>query len=439
MKTVLQANPISLALGKQPRKDDNLLRPLFYCMEQTVGDNVILYNNLTKELIAFDKAERNSSELSDYLYDNWFVVPTEHNDKELALEIRSLATAMRSTEHITSYTIVTTMDCNARCFYCYEHGCEKVSMSNQTALDTAEFIRESCGGEEVLLRWFGGEPLFNSEVIDIITFELTKAGISFSSTMTSNSYLFDDWMVDSAVKNWHLKKIQITLDGTEEIYNKRKAYINNVGSAFVRVTDNIEKLLKAGVEVNIRLNMDCDNVDDLIKLCDFLAARYNDCKGLNIYASYITSKDGTKPLRGSRSEVLSSLMRLRERTDSLCSRKINRYSLSGIETIHCMADNDAAIVISPTGDLRKCQHNYQEKPIGTIYTGVQDLEAVYKWKEQVVHDVDCCCCPLFPDCIHLKNCIFTRKCKPFERERNINVMKKQIQQSYEKYLETERF
>ncbi|MEI3172875.1 MAG: radical SAM protein [Lachnospiraceae bacterium] len=137
---------------------------------------------------------------------------------------------MKEPEHITSYTIFTTTDCNARCFYCYEMGRSRIPMSDETAHKAAAYIAAHCGGEKVHLHWFGGEPLFNKQVIDIICTDLAEKGIVYESMIISNGYLFDGATVEQAVSHWKLKNVQITLDGTEEIYNRSKAFIYKDGT-----------------------------------------------------------------------------------------------------------------------------------------------------------------------------------------------------------------
>ena len=53
---------------------------------------------------------------------------------------------------IIGYTIFTTTDCNARCFYCFELGRSRIPMSEETAHKTARYIRDHCGGEKVKIK-----------------------------------------------------------------------------------------------------------------------------------------------------------------------------------------------------------------------------------------------------------------------------------------------
>ena len=61
--------------------------------------------------------------------------------------------------------------------------------------------------------------------------------------MISNGYLFDDTIIEKSVNDWNLNSVQVTLDGTEEVYNKIKSYIcHDLISPFMRVIENIEKI-----------------------------------------------------------------------------------------------------------------------------------------------------------------------------------------------------
>lgn len=405
-------------LGEQEFLEGKCIRFATWCIACEVKDGVLLFNVLTKELILFDEsesellslrdlsslnAERMSSRaLFDFLYKHWFLVNKEHNDKKLAREVREIASCMSAPEGMLGYTILTTTDCNARCFYCYEHDLERVNINKQTALDTAEYIKKAAG-KKIKLHWFGGEPLFNSAVIDIITEELKKAGVNFTSTMTSNGYLVDDDMVRKASEAWNLKGIQITLDGTEEIYNKRKAYIHTNGSAFRKVIANIERLLKNGISVVVRLNLDVENADDLYALCDFLAEKFASYDKFGVYAFYIFEGKTADSLRHSFDDTYAELEKLRNylRAKGLTRRGVVENS---IKTSHCMADKDSSIVISPAGELFKCEHIGLTKNCGTIYTGVKNSEITEHWKKPPEDGAICDNCPLYPNCVRIAAC-----------------------------------
>ncbi len=182
-------------LGKQEGMKGDAMRFLTYCVAVPCDNGVLIYNVMTKEMLLLEGEEgtmidadnlgasqaflQGDTELSRYLYENWYIVPQAHNDKQLCLSLCTIARQLYETNMkgcLNSFTILTTTDCNARCFYCYEKGCEQVNMSDETAYNVVEFIKRSCGGREVSLHWYGGEPLFNIAPIDIITNGLERGG-----------------------------------------------------------------------------------------------------------------------------------------------------------------------------------------------------------------------------------------------------------------------
>ena len=220
--------PFDQLLKKQKVVKGEVYRPMYYVVEQPVDEGLLLYHTMTKALLLLTPEEADAykthpEEMTD-LIGLWFLVPQSHDDRLLCRQIRDVARMLeKKSDAITSYTIFTTTDCNARCFYCYEMGRPRVPMSKETADHTADYIIKRCCGEKVRLNWFGGEPLFNKPVISLICQRLREAGIDYRSTMTTNGYLFDDDTIKEAKDEWRLKKVQITLDGTEQTYNRCKA------------------------------------------------------------------------------------------------------------------------------------------------------------------------------------------------------------------------
>jgi sulfatase maturation enzyme AslB (radical SAM superfamily) len=136
------------------------------------------------------------------------MIPEDMEEKNLVELVRWVRrNTCKEPDYITCYTILTTTDCNARCFYCYEKGIRRLPMSRETADKTVAFIKEHCGEKSVNISWFGGEPLFNSEVIDIIIGYLKENNIKYISTMVTNGYLFDEKLIFKAKNFWNLTNV----------------------------------------------------------------------------------------------------------------------------------------------------------------------------------------------------------------------------------------
>ena len=254
--------------------------PTRYCLDVACDEGRLLYNTLTGELVLLESSETTDLLMPMLVQKHFFVSP-DFDEFKYAQQLKTVVGLVNPpTSAITSFTILTTTNCNARCYYCYERGITRKTMSQPVAIDVARYIADVCRGEEVSIHWFGGEPLYNSKAIDTLSGELSSIGVPFSSHMTSNGFYFDDGVIERARQNWHLEYVQITIDGTESVYNRTKSYIDAQGSSYQRVLSNIEHALDAGIEVYVRLNMDSSNSNDLRDLCDELAHRFSGRKGL---------------------------------------------------------------------------------------------------------------------------------------------------------------
>lgn len=419
MKTVSKANDGILKILEKFKKNADQPRMLHYVVIEKTEEGILLHNLLTRELLLLTEEEFENHDQLDYLKEHWFLVPESTNEKELADLVRWVLTAQqKQPEHITGYTIFPTTDCNARCFYCFELGRSRIPMTEETAHKVANYIHHHCGGEKVTLYWFGGEPLFNQRVIDIICADLKQLGIEFKSSVVTNGYLFDRETVEKAVSHWNLKRVQITLDGTEAVYNKIKAFIYKGTNPYQTVLSNIGNLLDAEVPVWIRLNMDLYNADDLIRLVDQLADRFAGRKGLYVYAHYIF--EGNTPLAQSYSDEEwdqreQAMIRLE---DQIAQHGLARKGgiSKNYQVHHCMADSGRSVTILPGGEIGLCEHFSEDEFIGHIGSDKFDEAVVKSWRKTTPEIPECAQCFYYPSCIRLEKCVNSRVC--FTQERN---------------------
>lgn len=436
MQIISPASESVLKILKQFKSSGETCRLLHYCTEQAVEDGVLLFNLLTRELLLLTEAEYvNMTELAE-LKDHWFMVPEDTNEKEYADLVKwVLSTRQKKTKNITGYTIFPTTDCNARCFYCFELGRSRIPMNEETARSTARYIQAHCGGEVVSIRWFGGEPLFNRQAIDTICNSLRNNHVDYKSTMVSNGYLFDAETVANAVKDWNLRHVQITLDGTEPVYNKTKAFIYKDGSAYQRVLSNIGLLLDAGVIVQIRLNMDLYNAENLLKLVEELSDRFAERKGLHVYAHHIF--DGNKPMAGMYTaeewEKRDAALRRLEDTIFTC-RLAGKGGISKKPRLNfCMADSGRSVTVLPDGNIGLCEHYSESEFIGHIASDCFNQTVVKSWKERIPEIPECADCFYYPDCIQLKKCASGSVCFHQMRQELLRQTRRQMKNEYDKW------
>lgn len=415
MKVISQANKGVLQILSSFRKSGKQYRMLKYCVHTSVDEGILLFNLMTRELVLLTWDEYTNILENDYLKTNWFVVPENTQEKEYVKLVRTIMQSKKNNfQEITGYTIFTTTDCNARCFYCFEAGRSRMPMSHETAVKVIQYIKNHCGGKKIKIGWFGGEPLMNQEAIDTICQGLRSLGIEYESSMVTNGYLFNDSTVDKALNLWNLKKAQITLDGTEEIYNKVKAYIYTEGNPFEIVLENIKRLLHANIGISIRLNMDLYNADDLLALTQDLCHRFSGQKNLSIYAHLLFDSDAPDADLYSDSNGLLRINAL-EKINSIIKENnfLNKKVIDSHYKINqCMADSGHSITILPDGHIGLCEHHSESEFIGHIDTNQFDQRIIKSFQETIPEIPECDNCFYYPDCVMLKKCNSSSKCYP---------------------------
>ena len=413
-------------LVRQPKQNIKY-RLSYFVVKQVIDGGILLYNNVTGCLLFF----YSENEIRDnfvFLVEHWFYLPVDSfNECDWVEFLREKRIEDASHQGINSYVIMTTLDCNARCFYCYEKGTPRISMTEKTAVATSEYIQRH-STDKVKLTWFGGEPLLNMEIIDLICQKLNDFGIPYFSHIITNGLLITKGMVDKAINLWKLKHVQITLDGTEQVYLRAKAYVGSQGSEFQTVLDNIEVLLKSKIAVNIRLNQDAYNSEDLLALLVLLHKRFEANPYLKIYNHLLFNFEGDYTQK-----QIDCYFNLKNKLADLGYLKGNKF-LSGMISHQCMADSGHSLVITPSGTIGKCEHFTEEKMIGSIFTEDFDPLVLKMWNERYDRQKECSSCPLYPTCIRIKMCPNQKKyCSDFYRKDRIEFLNIAIEHYYKEW------
>lgn len=404
-------------LGEQKVNFHSTYRRMKYTIEAFANNHVLLYNSLTSELLAFKAGElegildeRFSNKDYEHLIKNYYLVPDTFNEEVLCKNLNDLLRTFYETsaqgQPITNYTILTTTECNARCFYCYESGRAIIRMTEEIAEKVAEFIIKNAKKHPVNIRWFGGEPLCNHRVIDLVSLRLKESGIIFNSSMVTNGFLFDESIVQKAVFDWNLKRIQITLDGTEKTYNRVKNYVYKDVNSFKIVIDNIKHILDAGIQLRIRMNADLHNIPDLYKLVDYICEKYGHYNNISMYSRLIFENTGfNKSLSQSAKEdrFLKNL-----ELNTYISKK-GMFEMATLDNYlrynQCMADDPTSIVILPNGKCGRCEHFSDSHFIGDIYGSDFNKSEYAYFRKQRQEIEKCLSCPIRPSCLsRIKNC-----------------------------------
>lgn len=401
-------------------------------VEARCDDGTLVFHTLTGEMILLENGDDESSKKA--LVEKWFLVPNKFDENEFSDKITGIAALLKpAPDHKNNFTILTTTDCNARCFYCYEHGRRRVSMDEQTATSAAEYMINACGGKKLKLFWFGGEPLYNIPAIDKITDILAERNIEFVSGMTSNGFYLTPDVAKKAKEKWKLNSVQITIDGTEKMYNRIKAYTDDCENPFERVLSNIDAALAAGIHVTIRLNTDKKNSSDISNVVDVVCQRYKEKKNCNVYVAILRSYKAKVSEFDSENELLGIYNDISEKIKSYGMQKKSRLARE-LKVNRCKADNDSCEIILPDGQLEKCHHYTEGEQIGSIYSPERDGKMINAWKEVKKDFPECADCAIYPLCRNLKKCDREKdECPSADRKIRTNDMREQMLEEYNKY------
>ncbi len=449
MKTIIAAKENITKLWGFPKPKDKVYRLMKYLLRIEVDDGLLLQNNVTGKLILLTKSEAEEldklpakpTEQMQELISDHFLVPEDFDEYKSVNQLRKIYQSRSTGEAINHYVILPTTFCNARCFYCYESDYPRVHMTEETGRKIIDFIDKNHQDKDVLLNWFGGEPLVGIQRIDQISQGLKDRGIPFKASMISNGYLFDEEIAERSVKLWNLQRIQITLDGTEEVYNRVKAYTNTKENPYQRVLRNVDLLRSKGVQVNIRLNVDFYNKDNILELIEELGKKYSGSDHFSVYLNILFNDQGFDPIHHSQEDIVKLMEIVDTYTERLKELKIvhDRLKIPSLQVSQCMADSPHTIEIQPDGSFCRCEHESIRDSYGNLDEGILDPQKPMKWKETIERTDHCPECSLYPACYMLKYCMNAGEpCIDSFVLRSQKLLKDKLKQHYLRSMEDEK-
>lgn len=441
MKAVVEPKKyIDQLWGKQQIKKGGVYRLLYYVLRMDYRGEVLLHNVVTGGLVVLDQEEAKLIDRLPLAYcpemkslvNEHYLVSEDYDEHQQVVHLREILRMLDKAQNpknaITHYTILPTTACNARCYYCFEQGCESYTMTEHTAEEVIEYIASKCGIEKrVRINWFGGEPTIAVSRIDQICEGLRAKGIDYQGEMTTNGYLFDEDMIQRAVSLWHLTFVMISVDGTEENYNKTKAFVGVKDNPYQRVMRNIGLLLEKKIHVNLRMNFDLDNYLDFKDLAFEIVERYHQSPYLRVTVHPINgayqNHQGTVS-HGCDSWFEGKLVELNK-----IARSVSPYyqsnELLSLRHRGCQATKDESVVITPQGFLVRCPEQFnKDQFVGDIRGGKSNDNLVRKWQQFADYE-KCIDCVLYPYCIRISCCLAQDSCY-FKQEDILQCQKAMI-------------
>ncbi len=355
--------------------------------------NFLLLNTFTGAIAVIDSHEYElfrDMKLSDEQLKAYKEAGFLIEDEVDEFEIMKFDSTFNKTAMKARYRILTTTGCNANCFYCYEVRNEVVKINEDTAKRIVDFIKKTNNDDmNVNIEWFGGEPLANFKAIQMISDMLISEGYTIKSTMVTNGLLMTEEKLDYLISRCHLEKIQITVDGIEEKYERIKEVPKG---SFKKLIKNMLMIANKGVSIQVRMNYK-DNEEDLAELVDYFGKEIGFHHRILYYFYPIFDAIMAVP-----EETMEGVIRLNDKLVSNgLMHKEEMYKFT-YRLTRCFASNYHGYTIYPDGRLFNCTHVMNEKGfVGTI-----DNFSLYNPKRlEFVNDEiseECRKCILYPNC-----------------------------------------
>ena len=326
-----------------------------------------LYNSLTRlsneENIHLNDLHNCPAELLKGLIDQGIAIESFIDEVDLYNKYIKLAAKYYTAK--PNITVTPTMECNARCFYCYEEDVRHGKMKDEAIPRIIDVIKKLDASKGINLTWFGGEPLLNQDWMDHFSDELRKEKIPFSSFIISNGSKIDQNVVDKMKNNWNITSIQITFDGSNDEYSKRKKYVDqDDNKVFYEMLQRVKLLSKNGIAVQIRLNIDKQNMDSIIEVARDIQYLFSNNENVTYYPAFLTGRDD----KLSEDEKLDVVMKLID-IDKNNKIPINSYLYKQPKAGACFYNQKGAISIDTDGNIFTCERKlgHAENAVGNIY------------------------------------------------------------------------
>jgi len=251
-------------------------------------------------------------------------------------------------------TINPTMNCNFKCWYCYETHIKSSSLSSDMINRIGSFIKKTTEKPQMQyfnLAFFGGEPLlyFERDVVPIILKlkqECVANSVDYGISFTTNGYLVDDKFIRFFQENDLRCSLQITLDGYKEKHDLVR-YVSATKGSYDAIIQNIKKLLINEFPVRLRINYTSENIQDTYRIAEEFEDIPKELKNAYLMIDYHRVWQDSK-IDGIGVIVDDNIKKVREQGIQV------KYMAPNNVRDSCYADKRNSAVINFNGDLFKC-------------------------------------------------------------------------------------
>jgi len=221
-----------------------------------------------------DRLENIHPDFYQYLSENNFLIRDDVDEVE---KIKKLVYSIDENKKRFDLIINPTINCNFKCWYCYETHVKQSKMSADIINRVNKLIFNIAQKEELEeldLSFFGGEPLLYFEknvipIIDEVISVMKNFNKQFFIGFTTNGYLLNDRIINYFNDKQLKPNFHITLDGYRENHDKVR-FISPAKGSYSTIINNIKNLVENEMFVRVRINFTNENIEDTYKIADDL-------------------------------------------------------------------------------------------------------------------------------------------------------------------------
>ncbi len=169
---------------------------------------------------------------------------------------------------------VTNYSCNFACSYCYQdqYNNPGSELSYETMDAFFAYVLREFEDRRKYITVFGGEPLLGSpkqkELIAYFIRKSVEADLQLS--FVTNGYALEEY--SAILGEGKIREVQVTLDGTGDVHNSRRFLKGGMGT-FEKIVKGIDAALENNIDINLRMVVDKENIDNLPELARFAIDR----------------------------------------------------------------------------------------------------------------------------------------------------------------------
>lgn len=370
------------------------------CFNAYSFSRLIIGNNAYRDYLSCVNNSEKLNSVNPKLYGifvaNGFIVANENDQQKKYLALVQKRKFSNAVYHII---INPTMDCNLKCWYCYENHINMSYMNSELTAAIVLHLKEKISKEpfeKLVLSFFGGEPLLQKDVIFSLLksiYELSETyGFYLAVSFTTNGTLIDKEFI--ANLSPYSPSFQITLDGWKNVHDMVRKYKANGNGTYTQILSAIKTIQQnsPNSEVLVRINVSKRTLVSLPNIAnDLTEIKQN--RNLKIMVSKVWQVNAENL---DENKILNFVL-LCQKNKIQCS-----YLATSKYTYGCYADNQNQVVINYDGKIYKCTARTfsAENAYGSISNSGQ-----LKWDEEKLQNrmslrlpLKCQKCNFLPAC-----------------------------------------